>query len=298
MTTCCRGSVFSRLCESDGPSILVMDARPVSRGRTRIVEDDGKFPLEWPVDYSQCDTCEPFEKDETGDVKAKFEDMAKWFLWQWTKRMFGTTTSWLRPDRHCDREPTYSRVPEELVYPLYCGRCRACGCSCGRLTSLWVSYPLVSVEKIMVGGVELDRSAYRLEGTHRIVRTDGGVWPSWQDTSVDVDNESSWGIQAVVGHPVPTGGRIAAGVLACELAKAACDDKSCRLPKRISSITRQGVAMTMLDDFEGLDEGRTGIWLIDSWITSFIKPPATASVVSPDAWLAGRRNTMVKGQYR
>ena len=45
-----------------------------------MADDDGLFPLDWPVDYSQCETCEPFDQDESGEVKAKFEDMAKWFL--------------------------------------------------------------------------------------------------------------------------------------------------------------------------------------------------------------------------
>ena len=263
-----------------------------------MMKDDGLFPLDWPVDYSECGSCAPFDDEATGaETRAKFEDMAKWLLWTWTKRMFGTSTAWLRPDRKCDREPTYSRIPPELVYPLYCGRCRRCGCSCGQLTSIWIALPVVEVQQVIIGGEVLDPSAYRLEGGHLLVRTDGQEWPSHQDVTVGMDQEYSWGIQAVVGHPVPTGGRLAAGVLACELALAACDDKKCRLPQRVQSITRQGVSMTLLDDFQGLDEGRTGIWLIDSWIASIVKAPQSASVVSPDAWLASRRKTMVGGRY-
>lgn len=258
-----------------------------------MADDDGLFPLDWPVDYSQCETCEPFDKDETGEVKAKFEDMAKWFLWGWTKRMFGTTESWLRPDPSCDREPTYQYLPPVVSWPLMCGWCRTCDCSCSNMTSLWISAPIQKVEEVMIGGEVLDPSKYRLSGKHQLIRRDGNSWPSTQTLGADLESETAWGIQAIVGTPVPTGGRIAAGILACELAKAACNDAACRLPKRVTSITRQGVAMTMLDDFEGLQKGRTGIWLIDSWVASINEVPTSASVISPDKWLAGRSNQPV-----
>ena len=250
----------------------------------------GIFPLDWPVDYSQCTDCDDvFADDAEGQAaRTKFEDMAKWFLWGWTKRMFGTTTSWLRPDQTCDRPPTYAYLPPVLSWPLCCGSCRQCGCSCSRLTSLWISAPVESVTQIVIEGAVLDPSAYRLEGNHLLVRTDGGSWPQFQDSSVRVEDEGGWGIEVVVGTEVPSGGRIASSILACELAKAACNDKNCRLPQRVTSITRQGVAMTMLDDFEGLQKGRTGIWLIDSWVASVTEVPMPATVVNPDLWLAGR----------
>lgn len=256
--------------------------------------DGGIFPLEWPVDYSQCSSCEPFDQDETGEVKTKFEDMAKWFLWSWTKRMFGTTTSWLRPDESCDRPPTYQYLPPVLSWPLCCGVCRQCGCSCDSLTSLWLSVPVEEVKSIVIEGDVLAPDQYRLEGGHRLIRLDGKPWPSFQNITVGTDQPGGWGIEVVVGTAVPTGGRIAAAILACELALAACNDKQCRLPQRVTSITRQGVAMTMLDDFEGLQKGRTGIWLIDSWVSSVTEVPMPATVVNPDTWLAGRGRTSAR----
>lgn len=256
--------------------------------------DDGLFPLEWPVDYSQCATCKPFEDEENGkEVQAKFEDMAKWFLWGWTKRQFGTTTSWLRPDETCDRPPTYQYLPPVVSWPMMCGVCRSCECSCTGLTSLWISAPVAEVKQVVIEGVVLPEDSYRLEGGHRLVRTDGGQWPGFQNISEPVEQDGAWGVEVVVGTPVPTGGRIAAAILACELVLAACNSKECRLPQRVTSITRQGVAMTMLDDFEGLQKGRTGIWLIDSWVSSTTEVPMPATVVNPDKWLAGRSSQPV-----
>ena len=73
-------------------------------------------------------------------------------------------------------------------------------------------------------------------------------------------------------------------MLAWELSKAVeCPDE-CELPQRVQSVTRQGVSVTVLDQFEDLDEGRTGIWLIDSWVASVTRPPSGGSVLSPDLW--------------
>ena len=84
------------------------------------------------------------------------------------------------------------------------------------------------------------------------------------------------------GREVPIGGQLAAGVLACELAKAACRDSSCALPQRIQSITRQGVTVAVLDAFDDIDSGHTGIWLIDSWVSSIVKPLRPGRICSPD----------------
>ena len=43
--------------------------------------------------------------------------------------------------------------------------------------------------------------------------------------------------------------------------------------------------MTMMDAFEGLDEGRTGLWMVDSWLESVRKPPRPARVHNPDNYL-------------
>jgi hypothetical protein len=95
-------------------------------------------------------------------------------------------------------------------------------------------------------------------------------------------SENTWSVTYQQGKPVPVGGQIAAGLLACELAKAACGDKSCGLPQRVQSITRQGVTVAVLDAFDDIDTGHTGIWLIDSWVASVTKRPRRWRVLSPD----------------
>jgi hypothetical protein len=66
------------------------------------------------------------------------------------------------------------------------------------------------------------------------------------------------------------------------LAKALINDRTCGLPQRIQNITRQDVSVTVLDSFEGIDEGHTGIWVVDSWIASVTKPLQFSSVTTPE----------------
>jgi hypothetical protein len=92
--------------------------------------------------------------------------------------------------------------------------------------------------------------------------------------TADEDNPAANTFQITYqrGVPVPTGGQLAAGLLACEYAKALCNDSSCQLPKRVQSISRQGVTVAaVLDSFDDIDTGHTGIWLIDSWVASVTK---------------------------
>lgn len=69
------------------------------------------------------------------------------------------------------------------------------------------------------------------------------------------------------GLAPPIGGVEAALVLAVELGKAKVSDASCRLPKRVQTITREGVTVGFQDNtLAGLDAGRTGIWEVDVWL--------------------------------
>ena len=92
--------------------------------------------------------------------------------------------------------------------------------------------------------------------------------------------------------PPPAGVRAAAD-LACQLALS-CDPATvgeCKLPQRVTSITRQGVSMVVLDPFDFLEEGRTGVYTVDLFLKTYNptrnrRPPA---VWSPDIGRRTRR---------
>jgi hypothetical protein len=143
--------------------------------------------------------------------------------------------------------------------------------------------PVASVTEVQIDGQVLDASAYRVDNSRLLVRQDGGRWPFCQDLSRPLGQDDTWGVTVQTGQPVPIGGQVAAAKLACEFAKAMNGDKACELPQRWQTITRQGVTISAaIDTFQGLDEGKTGIWLIDSWVASVTKPDIGFSMASPD----------------
>jgi hypothetical protein len=60
----------------------------------------------------------------------------------------------------------------------------------------------------------------------------------------------------------------AAATLAGEIGKRCVGDPSCRLPSRVTNIVREGVSFTVIDSLKMLDEGRTGVEVVDLWLTA------------------------------
>lgn len=270
-------------------------------------------PCNWPVLYTQCGTgeasdstpCAPLSTFSEAGRKA-FEDMASSLLWNWTNQVFGVCEVALRPQANgpwC-RPSTFessahllrnSGLQPALIggkwYNLVCGSCvDVCSCAPYGTRSISLVGPVDEVTEVYVDGVLVPPEAYRVDGRF-LIRTDGGVWPLRQDLDDDPMGEGSFLIHYTRGVPVPDGGKIAAGALACELAKASCGDTSCQLPERIQTITRQGVTVGFMDSFDSLDKGRTGIWVIDAWIASVTAPVRRAGVRSVDVRVDRRGGT-------
>jgi hypothetical protein len=68
------------------------------------------------------------------------------------------------------------------------------------------------------------------------------------------------------GTPVPMAGKMAARKLATEFARLWNGDEQCELPQRVTSVSRQGVSYTILDNQEFIDELRTGLYEIDLFL--------------------------------
>ena len=86
------------------------------------------------------------------------------------------------------------------------------------------------------------------------------------------------------GTPVPAIGKMAARTLAIEFIKLWSDDETCALPQRVTSVARQGVSYTILDQQEFIQEMRTGMYVIDLFIKT-VNPDGArrkSKVFSPD----------------
>ena len=189
-----------------------------------------------------------------------------------------------------------SEVLYELSGRIFSGTCtgtvRPCGdacrcwysdCGCNRLAKAFLQRDVLSVSEVNIGGEILDASAYRLEDGF-LVRLDGLGWPCCQDLAAPVGDPDTFSVTVTYGSPVPAVGVEAARVLACELVKSCVPGEVCSLPARVTSISRQGVSMVMLDPMAFLDNGRTGLYAVDLFLSTFNpqalrRPP---SVWSPD----------------
>lgn len=277
-------------------------------------------PCEWPLATSDDDAsckCSPLEALAPAE-RTRFERMAVELLWAWTGRKYGLCEVTVRPCRaECasrystfwgphSGDLAYQRGVAGWLPMLFAGEwwnvgCGACGlsCQCGPDQARSIVLPGVAsqIVSIWIGGEELPDTAYTLrDGV--LYRTDGGVWPYCNDDIADPHTADSpaWEVTYKRGITVPMGGQIAAYHLACELAKAACNDESCGLPSNVRSVTRQGVSIDLITtEFNEVKEGRTGIWIIDSWVASVHAPQAAPSrVFSPDIE-PGRGKGMMSG---
>lgn len=233
-------------------------------------------PCDWPVEdcpgggeHGSC-------PDVSDAIRELADDLAGQLLWAWTDRRFGLCERTVRP---CD----------DRQVRCGCGSRRA-SCGCTDVPELVLSGPVASVTAVWVDGELLDETAYRVDDWRWLVRTDGGVWPSCSNLLADPDEAGSFVVTYQAGYPVPPGTGLITALLACELALALCQDDSCRLPRRIQSMTRQGVTIS----FSDLDDGRTGLPEVDMWVSAQRRPPRRATVWSPDV-VVPRQTTWAAG---
>lgn len=249
-------------------------------------------PCGWTVDLcSEC--CTGALQQLSPTHTDQLERMATSFLWSATGRRFGLCERKYRP---CRREcfssgfdfpfgfttPFVPLLSGGLWFNISCGTCLG-ECQCNTISEVYIP-DTFAVTGVMIDGIALDPiNDVRVYDHSRILRTDGDLWPICQDLNVADTESGGWSITVLEGLPIPPGGELMAGLLTCELAKACVGDDNCRLPRRIQTITRQGVTVGFQDLFEGLSELRTGLWEVDAWIESNrVGKWFQATITSPD----------------
>lgn len=228
----------------------------------------------WPVDR----TCLPLSDSEPDRIaQENAEDLAVAVLWALSGRQFGVCEVIARP---CP-EPCMDSIAGGWLggpgwTPLWdganwrnvrcgcTGHCSASGPSIIHLGSN-MALPVREVIEVKIGGVVLDPSAYKLEGD-LLYRVGGAQWPS-QDLTRPLDEPGTWSVTYTRGTAPPAG----VGVLVALLAKefmAACGGGKCRLPRRVQTVSRQGVTYSMVDPTDIYREGLTGLSEVDIWLAS------------------------------
>jgi len=221
-------------------------------------------PLITVAELTAC--CEAAVGAEPAHVDTAI-DAASFIAWALSGRRYGIcTVTAERPGRVNDA----------------CCPVAPCGCGCPAPSVVWLAHgPVVAVDEVRIGGVPVED--FTLLGTNRLVRQPPERWPACQFLGSDVDDDDVLVVDYDWGIPVDAFGAAAIAAYACELLKA-CQGKDCALPERLTSVTRQGVSFVIEASQDWLDKGRTGVPLLDQWLTA-VNPEALkrpASVRSPD----------------
>jgi hypothetical protein len=232
---------------------------------------------DWPVTWT-CDvtTLNPA-------VTGLAVSMATETLWALTGMRFGTCEITLRPcARECDNGAFYDdfgppwqagwSYPQPaliggLWFNLTCGSCHG-GCSCNTVSEVLLPAPVNTIVEVLIDGTPMASGAYRVDNHRLLVRTDGGVWPRCNDLSLDDTEVGTWSVTATYGEALPDGASLAMGQLACEIAKAASGG-DCKLPAGLQQLVRQGVTISYPDVGELFRQGRTGLYLVDMFVSTW-----------------------------
>lgn len=227
----------------------------------------------WSVDRS----CLPVaQTDIDTQQQTDAENLAVAVLWSLSGRQFGVCPVIARPCRQpCNgllNEWGYGLPMGVPFFPVWDGgNWRNISCNCGPKCS-WVApnvvhlvssgQPIQDVTEVVIAGEVLPDDQYKLEGDllYRI----GADWPH-QDLTRPLDEPGTWSVTYTRGNPPPPGTAKLVGLLAQEFL-AACSGGKCRLPRRVQSVSRQGVSYQMIDPTSILKEGKTGIPEIDLWL--------------------------------
>lgn len=253
-----------------------MPVVPAAAGPAPFAPTTG--PCAWDLSTVCCSTWDDY--DPATQLAAS--EYASTVLWAATGRQFGLCEVTVRP---CGRY-THGGVPSlfGFSYSVYGpggpgwypyigedGLWRNCACAgtcgCRPDCEIYLPAPVASIVEVIVDDVVIPSTSYRVDDNKWLVRTDGGCWPDRADLNVD-SGPGFFQVSYVRGTPVPAALLGAAGVLACEFAKACAGDNNCRLPVTVQSIARQGVTAIFTDYQALLDRGLTGLPEVDQVIVA------------------------------
>lgn len=120
--------------------------------------------------------------------------------------------------------------------------------------------PVISVESVTQLGKVLDPVSYTLRNNAYLVRANSMPWL--------LDSFNDLTVVYTYGLNPPSAGIRAAIRFANELILAEAGSSNCSLPERITSVSRQGVSMTVMDPQDFLEKGRIGIYEVDLFLAA------------------------------
>lgn len=262
------------------------------------------LPCNLDVDVSCCTDWDTFSVD----LQTAAAEYGALMVWAATGRRFSVCSQTVRPCRRdcgdCggggywwSEGAWYPYIYNGLWRNCY-GGCDDCCCTCRPECQVWLQPPVSGIVEVRFAssGV-VDPDTYRVDDWQWLVRQGPAVsgsgatdcWPTCQDFNVPVTgtlapaDDSAWQVTYLQGIPMPAVLQRAAGELACEWAKN-CLGLECRLPQRVTSISRQGVTVSLTDVDQLLENGLTGLTTVDNLIRAFnpYRLPSRMKIATPD----------------
>jgi hypothetical protein len=256
---------------------------------------DPSLPCSLTVDSGCCSDWATYSTE----LQTAAAEYGALLIWAATGRRFGLCSKTVRPCRRdCgDGFDTFGGWgggyywSEGTWMPyIFNGVWRNCWCgsgpgcmSCRPSCQVWLEPPVASITNVYFSGSGIiDPSTYRVDDYQWLVRQgpavsgsgDTDCWPIFNNFNFPASgagepfDNSVWQVTYLQGIPLPSVLSRAAGELACEYAKY-CLGQDCRLPMRMTSLSRQGVTVSLVNVDQFLEDGLTGIVTVDNVIRAF-----------------------------
>lgn len=240
----------------------------------------------WDFDESCCDL--PDGTDPA--LIERWQTISSQILWAASGRRWGLCEVTVRPClRTCDGgawnvHPYWPYRDGEGEWRNLASCACVGSCSCTELCEIVLDGPVDSIVSVLIGEDELMDENYRVDlvnGSYRLLRTDGGCWPSCSDITADCGTDGAFCVTYMKGIALDELAIAANSELTCNLVKACLPDcRTCALPKNVQSVVRRGVAIT----FDNAVEWIGTLPMVNAFLTA-VNPKKLrkgGSVWSPD----------------
>lgn len=174
--------------------------------------------------------------------------------------------------------------PAPVLANLWACECGLDPCTCTKLDAVVLPFrPVHEVTEVRIDGALF--TDWQLVGA-RLYRTDGGRWPTCNDTTKPDTEPGTWSITEMWGTSLPPEGAPLVAAYACELAKLICKKGKCELPDGIRVIRRPGVEYAVVD-YRWRQELLTGYAPLDDFLNVLLGGTRRARE-APRLWTARR----------
>lgn len=273
---------------------------PLETGNTAlIVQDHGPVPGEGDAGPCQAwvtsDDVSSLNAASAGVDYSAEAAMASELLYQWSGRQFpGACTRTVRPCRAGCAHWGLAQLGFDAAFPWNAWDITAGGWSrfrdypapdgCGRLSIVPLPGHVREVTSVLVSGVTLDPSSYRVDKSRQLVGLYDSLgkpvyFPACQDMRAADNGQGAFAVTYTWGRSLPAAGVRAAAALALQLWNLDNNPDACKLPKNVTRLIRQGVTVE-----RDSSKPTLGVPVVDAFLAAYNpgNRRRASAVYSPD----------------